>query len=249
MTQHNKQKSISILPVIRSIFRRKNNDAPVVPEGNGRFQFPMIFLHIPKTAGTSFRVSAMQYFGTKSILRDYGRDSKNTSKVIMEHYYLNHDIARLRRIGSKRKFITGHYPATRYKEIFPNSPIVTFLRDPVERVVSEYYHFRKDPGYGKSLKQHYRHKKNQNIQVKSLDGLPLSELDFVGFTESYNASLALFNETFDTQLEAQEMNKGNYKNNNSPMATASELQEIAELNWQDIELYNESKNQYPSNKL
>ena len=45
-------------------------------------QFPIIYLHIPKTAGTSFRMSAEQYFGPDQVLNDYGEESPNTSEDI-----------------------------------------------------------------------------------------------------------------------------------------------------------------------
>ena len=44
--------------------------------------FPLFFIHIPKTAGSSFRVAAEQYFGSEATYFDYGNGSKETSESI-----------------------------------------------------------------------------------------------------------------------------------------------------------------------
>ena len=104
-------------------------------------QFPMIYLHIPKTAGTSFRKSAEQYFGPAQVLSDYGEQSSSTSEDIRSAVYAENDLASLRETGLEKKFLTGHFSMAKYREIFPDSPVVTFFRNPVDRVISEYVHF------------------------------------------------------------------------------------------------------------
>ena len=46
-----------------------------------------VFVHIPKTAGTSFRLGADQYFGEKMVCRDYGPKAPETSEDEQSIYY------------------------------------------------------------------------------------------------------------------------------------------------------------------
>ena len=43
----------------------------------------LLFVHIPKTAGTSFRLAAQQFYGENNVFFDYGLESVETSKEIL----------------------------------------------------------------------------------------------------------------------------------------------------------------------
>jgi len=45
----------------------------------------ILFIHIPKTAGTSFRVAAEKYFGEDNTFYDYSAKSPETSAEILEN--------------------------------------------------------------------------------------------------------------------------------------------------------------------
>jgi len=205
--------------------------------------YPIIFMHIPKTAGTSFRTAARNFYKPGNILRDYGKDSDVTSQEIKQFFYKNKDIAKLREASLSYKLITGHYPAAKYKNIFTDAPVVTFLRDPVERVVSEYHHLCNNIGLKCSLRDFYLKKVYQNRQAQLLEGVPFSEMGFVGVTDLFEISLALFNNKYGTNLEYLEMNKGKYTANKKPSISQDEIEEITHLNKVDIELYQLAKDQ------
>jgi len=200
-------------------------------------QLPIIYLHIPKTAGTSFRKSAEQYFGPEEVLNDYGEQSTNTSEDIRSAFYSANDIAKLRKTGLARKFLTGHFTLAKYKEIFPESPVVTFFRNPVDRVVSEYVHFASHYDFKGDLREFYTRPQFQNRQDRSMSGCNPSDIDFYGITEDYQSSLELFNKRYGTNFPMVKLNVGKYKGLADSIATPDELAEIEELNQKDIELY------------
>lgn len=200
-------------------------------------QFPIIYLHIPKTAGTSFRVSAREHFGKKNILSDYGEDSPATSALIIDHFYTNPDLATLHQEGIKKKFMSGHFTLAKYRDIFPDSPVMTFFRDPVKRVVSEYVHFKNHFNYAGTLCEFYRSSQFQNRQHHILSGAKPTDLDFYGLTERYEESLNLFNSRYQSSLPLSTLNTGNYRGNKKAVASAEQIEEIKHLNQADIAMY------------
>ena len=200
-------------------------------------QLPIIYLHIPKTAGTSFRKSAEQYFGPEQVLNDYGEKSSSTSEDIRSAFYTANDVARLRKTGVEHKFLTGHFTLAKYREIFPDSPVVTFFRNPVDRVVSEYVHFASHYDFDGDLREFYTRPQFQNRQHTSMSDCSPSDIDFFGITEEYEVSLQMFNKRYDTNFPLVKLNVGRYKGLADSVATDNELAEIEELNQKDMELY------------
>lgn len=200
-------------------------------------QYPIIYLHIPKTAGTSFRVSAHQYFGKDKILSDYGEDSTATTKDIHDDYYISNDISALQALGRKKKLLSGHFHLAKYREIFPDSPVMTFFRDPVKRVISEYVHFKNHFNYPGTLEEFYRSRQFQNKQHHTLSGAKPTDLDFYGLTERYDESLNLFNLRYQTKLPKSVLNKGNYSGQGKSVASENQIDEIKHLNQADLAIY------------
>lgn len=198
---------------------------------------PIIYLHIPKTAGTSFRKSAEQYFGPEQVLNDYGEESSNTSEDIRSAYYDSKDVEKLKRTVEQHSFLTGHFRLAKYREIFPQSPVVTFFRNPVDRVISEYTHFVTHYNYQGNLREFYLKPQFQNRQHLSMSGCDPESIDYFGITEDYEKSLQMFNQRFNTNFPIIKLNVGNYDTAPNRVASDDELAEILELNQKDTELY------------
>ena len=89
---------------------------------------PAIFMHIQKTAGTTI---------TEAVRRHYRND------FVSHGDYLNRDAASLK----KTAFISGHFGFEYSRQFMDGRYSFTFLRDPVERILSLYYFSRtRDPG-------------------------------------------------------------------------------------------------------
>jgi len=93
-----------------------------------REMVPALFMHIQKTAGTSIVEIAKQHYGDKNIVShgDYlGRKPEDLSDKL---------------------FISGHFGYEYAEPLLSSRYSFTFLRDPVERVLSFYYFCRtKEP--------------------------------------------------------------------------------------------------------
>ncbi len=211
-------------------------------------QFPIIYLHIPKTAGTSFRLSAEQYFGPDQVLNDYGEKSPNTSDDVRTSVYDGNDIKAMRAAGLKKNFLTGHFSLAKYREVFPDSPVITFFRNPVDRVISEYIHFSSHYNFEGSLQDFYRRKHFQNRQAQALSGASPLDLDYYGITEQYESSLKGFNDRYGTNFPMANLNRGRYQGGAQELASADEIAEIKSLNQADIELYQSAVEKFSEQK-
>ncbi|MFH7587933.1 sulfotransferase family 2 domain-containing protein [Oceanimonas smirnovii] len=199
----------------------------------------MFFIHIPKTAGTSFRKSAEQYFSSSYIAYDYSLNSSETSALIKEIIYKRNDILLLseRLKESEIKFLSGHVPASKYIHISGSRNTITFLRDPVQRIVSEYYHFVRHNNYTGSLKSFYENPNFVNRQKKILQGVPIRTIGYIGITEKYTDSLDGINRHFGLDLPNLELNVGRDKKSKTYTLDEKTASEIIELNKEDIQLY------------
>lgn len=222
-----------------SIFKKK---AP--PELTAHLE--LISIHIPKTAGTSFRNSLAGVYGDEAVVRlDIGLVRQEVR--IREKIYLEKTLPRGTRV------IHGHfsYPLlTRHFEVDPSLPIITWLRDPVSRVVSNYYYLAKrlaeelneeQRGLNilrkmqRSLLQYAQDEANQNRMSRFLEGLSLEKMHFVGLVEQYDEDL----KTLAVRMgwENYPVFYHNQTGKDTSSITDAERDIIRSLNQEDVALY------------
>jgi hypothetical protein len=90
----------------------------------------IIFLHIPKTAGSTFKSIIKKNYKKKEIYELY---SPNTKASLEKLKIMSDDEKR------KIKIICGHVGYGIHRYLPQRCLYVTFLRDPVQRIVSHYY--------------------------------------------------------------------------------------------------------------
>jgi hypothetical protein len=200
---------------------------------------PLVFLHIPKTAGTSFRHAAERYFGPASVARDYGDGNPATSPLIQGTVFANRSTNLLPALSDQGiKVLCGHFRAATYMGLLgKHARWCTFLRDPVQRVISEYKHVVRHRGYAETLRHFSQQAGQCNKQSRWLKGLPLDEAFFVGITEHLDESIREFNKRAGVKLPCLEENMSR--------ATVSETHEVPDdlldlirsNNAKDFEIY------------
>ncbi|CCH49517.1 sulfotransferase family 2 domain-containing protein [Pseudodesulfovibrio piezophilus] len=220
-------------------------------------QQPLFFLHIPKTAGTTFNAILNDNFAPESIFDLY---TDTQQERLRQTTYA--EIARY-------KLVRGHVFITDFAEIL-DGPVrfrpFTFLRDPVERVVSEYFFLKSWPKshmyrflndnkislveYVTSDQPELR-MRGRNGMVNSLSGVGLSSIEegvekawfhlcerFVGFglLERFDESILVLSKVLGLERSFYERHNVRAHGARRSVSTAEE-EVIREANQADIILY------------
>ena len=198
-----------------------------------------LFVHIPKTAGTSFRKSVEVKYPT---ICDYGKKSLHTSEVIKEYCYSKQDMYTLQRFfNTEKRFLFGHFLCQKYIDFVDTRHIISFVRDPLEQVISHYNHSVTHLGYEDGFHDFIVMPKNCNIQSRYMDALPFSLCGFIGLTENYAKSLDFINKNYGLEIDFSEDNVGQKKIQTKHALTAKQRETIEEQNSLDIVLINQVK--------
>jgi len=194
-----------------------------------------MFVHIPKTAGTSFRASLEK---SEIVVCDYGEGKEHTSPVVSEYIYERNDTYGLKeQLSQGDTWLCGHMLLNKYLGIVAPQNIVTFVREPTERVIS---HFNHEVRWGEAsitLEQFLHTNRAQNIQQRFLQGLPLSLIGFVGITEKYSASLTQIESEIGLKVDDTKINENTKKVNEIDDLAKQHLDVIKSNNDLDKALY------------
>lgn len=207
----------------------------VLNKGNKYF-----FVHLPKTAGTSFRAAFENNYKTYS---DYGSSAKKSTPILIKYIYHNKDHFSFKKHfhGKEDAWITGHVSLVKYLDIVPVTHTITFLRHPVSRTLSQYAHHVRHLNYTGTLEDFIKKPATKSLQSKSLSSLPLGLMGFVGLTERYDESIGLINQQYslDLSVKAINVNKSNKKSIND--ISDENMSIILKNNRSDLLLYQEAE--------
>lgn len=215
-------------------------------------QQALIFLHIPKTAGTTLnRIIEWQY--------------NPLSIFTMDPYRIRATPERLRQLPEARRrrlrMVRGHFYYGVHEYLPQGSTYITMLREPVARFLSAYYFLQRRP-------LHPMHRKvkterigvedfirltpqRQNLQTSLVAGIKsngkceastleiakenlVKSFSVVGLSERFEESLMLIAKTFDWQIPFYESRK---VSKTRPKIEPSAVEMIKEHNQLDLELY------------
>lgn len=158
----------------------------------------LVSIHIPKTAGTSFIHSLKKQYGYQKVTRIDINDNKiRINKIPLSKAY----------VYKKISVIHGHYSIgllNNQLHLPSNIPVITWLRDPVERVISNYYYLYKRldeelkeekkelnilSKMRRSLIEYAQDERNCNRMSKFLKGIELKDFFFIGIVENYDKDI------------------------------------------------------------
>lgn len=97
----------------------------------------VIFLHIPKTAGTTFRGILERAYRPAQMREIYGD--------IPEAITSFQSLPKAER--KQIRCLLGHFEFGLHTDLPQPASYVTFLRDPIDRIISHYYYVRRSPGH------------------------------------------------------------------------------------------------------
>ena len=203
----------------------------------------LLFVHIPKTAGTSFRLAAQKYFTLEHTFLDYSPSSIETSKEILEYFYTFQDLYALGKALQIHEefFLAGHFPVGKYMALFDTLNVITFVREPVRQVLSHYKHYCRDLGYAEDFHTFIREKRFKNFQSRLLGAKPLELFGFIGLTEEYSLSVAMINDYYHCDFEVLEENVSAKKGSIEIELDKETIALIRKENKEDMEMYKKAK--------
>ncbi|MEL7035962.1 MAG: sulfotransferase family 2 domain-containing protein [Cyanobacteria bacterium J06592_8] len=205
-------------------------------------QIEIVSIHVPKTAGTTFRKILEQVYKPECILLDYPGEKR---KRIQKEFQRRKD---------KIKVIHGHFGANKYRHYISAKRII-WIRDPIHRLLSHYFFWKNMPVEKMNHPEHRFFVENnlsiiefaslssiQNFTLKFMNNLRIEDFYFVGVQEFFQediAELKTYLNWADFEVEYVNTNPAPaYQELLSEVLTNSSIiDRITQLNSEDIKLY------------
>lgn len=204
----------------------------------------IVYVHIPKTGGTSFQVILENTFGI----------SHCHASHVRKNVFDKNDFAFARKVFPRMRSLSGSNLINPLELGIPDPFFATFTREPVARVFSHYQHMARY-GNPKPFEEELRaNEAMQNLTVKILAGglnldrakLFLEKCGFVGFTDKFDLSLRILD-----KLSPYKLNLNYRPGQVAPDNTLKKKLEgdsravdmTREFNRLDLELYSFARNE------
>lgn len=214
----------------------------------------VISIHIPKTAGSTFSQILSKTYGKERLLKIYGM--RGVPETIDLSIFPRKEVR-------KARILHGHFRYSQMSQIIKKKKplLITWVRDPVDRVISNYFYsmYRIREGIASedknmmrnfSLLEYANELENRNMMSWFMEGSILDDYFFIGRKEAFQQDLIELGRKLKWppvfKLPHQKDGSAFIHNNDCTTQyndiTASMKAEIAVLNKNDIRLYNEILN-------
>ena len=196
----------------------------------------LLSVHIPKTAGVSFRKMLSQLYGP-GFVQYYWEISDAWGRIRSD-------------VPPEATCIHGHFAAHVLADRYPEASLVTWVRDPVERVASSYYYRLRSPDWRHPVSIELHEKHLSLVEYAALDEVrnemtrffgerQPDDFAFIGLVEEFGVSMEKFLEQFDLPaMPIPRENTNPYRRAPLYEMGDDERQQILELNQLDWNLYN-----------
>lgn len=211
----------------------------------------LVSVHIPKCAGTSFRFMLKEIYGDNAVAR---LDIMLKKKVVR----FNEEIYFSTQLPKNIRVIHGHFSPQVLNDKFEipiDVPYITWLRNPVDRVISNYYYLEhrlkdilKEEERGlnilskmqRSLWEYAKNDRNRNRISKFLMGRNINKFRFVGVQEYFEEDVKYLSKQFE--WNSFELLHYNSTPTERPDISSKLRLKIEDLNKVDMELYQQALN-------
>ncbi|HEY3757876.1 MAG TPA: hypothetical protein VGL42_17100 [Opitutaceae bacterium] len=159
----------------------------------------VVSVHIPKSAGTSFRWVLQGLYGER-VWFDYGRI-----------FHRGQALPGI--IPAGTQCIHGHFLADAFDRLYPRRKLITWVRHPVERVAATYHHFLRQPDMRDDCCRALYERKLSIREFSDLDWMcntatrylaakPIGDFAFVGVVERFDECVRRFATEFGGSVRA-----------------------------------------------
>jgi hypothetical protein len=220
----------------------------------------IVSLHIAKTRGMTFADLLLKSFpkGEVAVVGFCGNCRKlfygyemsgeiiatNESDGCDTHVPVTDFISTSIRNGVMPKYMHGHIDWKQVTRIWetqqPDLEYIFWLRNPLQRYMSHYYHLVKTGKYNNDLtfEEYLRDTRYQNLQSKSIRGISLKRIKFVGISERMESEVLRLSHIFkDKELAWNNANELLTKGEEYRF-TYNQTRAVVAVNQEDIALYN-----------
>lgn len=203
----------------------------------------LISIHIPKTAGRSFLAILKSVYGSDHVAHYESKNyiEKNIPPVIQFKLQLNDSV----------KVIHGHFKFTDIADVksTSSSKVITWLRDPVERVISNFSFFRKritlapdnaelQARKNETILEYAQMEESINRMCKFTKGLDINDYFFIGITEKFDSDIHILGKLLNWKsFNAPRINDNSEFKSGLPNISLETRKIIEALNGEDMELY------------
>ena len=186
------------------------------------------------------------------MLRDYGDIPINTPQYDRNKAALQNSLSIAESNFEGINCIHGHFLPIKYLLLSDKLPLtfITWLRDPVERVLSHYHFWQRSfkpksapPLHKKMIEEKWSIERFclgpevRNLYSQFLYGFPLEYFSFIGITEHYDDDFAFFVHHFiKSHFEPEKRNVGNSEANGYQIS-CSLRSDIEQYHSKDMSLY------------
>lgn len=232
--------------VMRVRFGRPTRTDNVIEQAES--QRLIISVHLPKTAGTSFAAALDGHFRIR-FLRDYSDFPIITPQPERNRAALQASLRNAESEFADVECIHGHFLPIKYLLLVHKREVkfVTWMRHPVDRVLSHFYHWKKSysprsaPLHRRVVEENWSVERFclgpevRNLYWQFLWGFPINYFDFIGITEFYEDDLAYFGQHYlGAYIKAKRLNVRKHR---ACQIDRSFRNEIEAFHDRDMELY------------
>ena len=214
---------------------------------------------MPKTAGTSLRKSIENIVGEENVYSDYNAPFVKNGPIIRK---CKNIISSFFTNKITNDIIFGHFFPCKYCDLKINGfhkrinhKYLVFLRDPLQRAISNYYYWERFPDPSFSICNKIAMKNFHledfllsnyfsNFYSKFFFGFPIENFDYVGISEKIDSSIKLLSKMFPEfskiQITKININKDKLENKEYQIDENLELK-FKKLNKKDYIIYKKAK--------